>query len=320
MVLIGGYAVSRFGVTVLLLLLVVSASACPVPEDVRDAPPISAGEISIATFNLWNYLGHARDGSSLSHLSVQARTREMARWIRVVLGAPHLVALQEIGTQHVLDQLVEEIHQQGGPHYSSRISETNDLSGIRLAVLYRDPVKVGASRGLFADTRQGKHWLFSRPPLWLEITKPLVFDLVVMHLRSGRELDNPRVRQKRILQAGYLARWMQNQKYSGRHVVLAGDMNSAPETGNYAEPYDVLMQQGWFSAWELVAEEDRFSYIFRCQRQAIDHILVPEKLRGRVARAAVTRGNAGRYAELFAQKGAGSVVSDHDALLVYLRY
>jgi len=308
------------GLAVLLCLLALSVSACPVPREIRAAPPAPAGEVSMATFNLWNHLGHSRNGRPLASELVQTRSREIARWIRTVLGAPHLVALQEIGAQSILDQLTEEIRRQGGPDYSSRISETNDPSGIRLGILYRNPVKAGTSRALFADRRQGTHWLFSRPPLWVEISEPLSLDLVVMHLRSGRELHRSRVQQKRKAQADYLARWMRERKYAGHQVILVGDMNSAPDTGDYAEPYNVLMQKGWFSAWERVAEEDRFSYIFKCQRQAIDHILVPESLRDKLTRAAVTRGNAGRYEELFAREAPRAVISDHDALLVYFRY
>jgi hypothetical protein len=42
-------------------------------------------------------------------------------------------------------------------------------------------------------------------------------------------------------------------------------------------------------------------------------------LRARMSRAEVSRGNAGRYRTLNGAQGAGEVVSDHDAVLVYLR-
>src|SRR5699024_3841206 len=86
----------------------------------------------------------------------------------------------------------------------------------------------------------------------------------------------------------------------------------------FGEPYAVYNQPPLRNALMLVPEADRFTYIYRCQRQAIDHAFVTPGLWHKVNRAAISRGNAGRYDALYASKGE-FVVSDHDGIAVYVQ-
>jgi len=148
------------------------------------------------------------------------------------------------------------------------------------------------------------------------------FQLVALHLRSGHGLDSsrdgPRVRATREAQARKIRHWAEGRIAEGIPLILAGDFNSAPVDGDYGEPLRILDRPPLWSAWQKLPPAERFSYIYHCQRQAIDHLLLSPKLVAQVHRVAVSRGNAGRYRTLHGAGGAGSVVSDHDALVLYL--
>jgi endonuclease/exonuclease/phosphatase family metal-dependent hydrolase len=302
-----------------LLLWGAVQARCPVPDAVSPVSPARDTELTVATQNLWRMVSTEMDAQQR-----QARLQAWSRHIREVLQFPHILVLQEIDTLELLDALAARIEIDGGPAYRAHLLEGNDPSGIDVAVLVRDPVQTGRITALFSADKQGRHWLFSRPPLHVEIIAPVAFDLLALHLRSGQGLDDaragPRVRATREAQARRVKRWATAQIAQGRAVMLAGDINSAPGTGDYAVPLAILDQPPLWSVWHKVPEAERFSYIYRCQRQAIDHILVSPALRSRVVRAEVSRGNAGRYRSLYGGAGIAEVVSDHDALKVYLRH
>ena len=308
---------------VLLPALVVLAAGvhaqCPVPERIDAVSAAADQEISIASQNMWRF-----STREMSATQRQKRIKAWSRHFREVLRYPHVLAVQEVDSLSLLDALAQQIVDDGGPFYRSLLVEGNDVSGIDVAVMFREPLQVKSAKAVFARERDGNHWLFSRPPLHVEFSAPFSFDLLALHLRSGHGLDDARqasrVRQKRVAQAGMVRRWAQAQVAQGRPLMLVGDLNSAPGSDDYAAPLTILDQPPFWSAWQAVPAGHRFSYIYRCQQQAIDHILLSPKLRSRVLRAEVSRGNAGRYRTLNGGQGAGEVVSDHDALLVYLGY
>lgn len=306
----------------LALLLPWQATAlraeCAVPEQVSAVRAAAEHELSVASQNLWRF--------SPREMSASQRPQRIAAWsrhLREVLRYPHILVVQEVASLALLEELAERVSADGGPRYQPLLVRGNDHSGIDVAVLLREPVVVAKVTPLFARQRNGQHWLFSRPPLHLEISEPFAFDLVALHLRSGHGLHDVRrgdwVKSKRAAQAKMIRGWAQEKIAAGKALMLIGDLNSAPGDDDYAQPLNILQQAPLWSVWQALPEVDRFSYIYRCQRQAVDHILLSAKLRQRMQRAAVSRGNAGRYRKLYGGQGSTEVVSDHDALVVYLR-
>lgn len=292
-----------------------SLASCPVPKQVIAVPAATQQEISVATQNLWRLTA-----KEMSDTQRQKRLAAWSRHIREVLQAPHILVVQEVDTLAMLKALAVQIGNDGGPQYQSVLLEGNDPSGIDVAMLYRAPVKPGAVRALFSTEQRSGSWLFSRPPLHVEILEPFPFELLALHLRSGYGLaQQGRVRDKRRAQAQRIRDWSLSRLAQGKALMLIGDFNSAVGTDSYAEPLAILDQPPFSSAWQSIPAEQRFSYIYRCRRQAIDHILLSPALEQRLSRAAVSRGNAGRYRVLNGSKGSAEVVSDHDALLVYLK-
>ncbi|MCC1496528.1 endonuclease/exonuclease/phosphatase family protein [Alcanivorax sp. 1008] len=308
---------------VLVLAMAMLAPAlpaqCPVPEHIVAVSAAAEREISIATQNMWRF-----SSKEMSPVQSQQRIKAWSRHIQSVLRYPHVIALQEVDSLSLLEALAQRIVDDGGPAYQSLLVEGNDVSGIDVAVMYRSPMEVAQVKPFFSTQRDGSSWLFSRPPLQVEFSKPFPFALLALHLRSGHGLDDvhrgPRVRQKREAQARMVRGWAQARVAEGRPLMLIGDLNSAPGSDDYAVPLGILDQPPLWSVWQAVTQEQRFSYIYRCQPQAIDHILLSPKLRSRLVRAEVSRGNAGRYGLLNGSRGTAEVVSDHDALLVYLSY
>lgn len=306
------------GLVLLAALSSASPASCPVPEQLSAVSAPAQQEISVATQNLWRL--------TAKEMSQAQRRKRLAAWsrhIRDVLQFPHILVVQEIDTLAMLKALTEQISDDGGPRYQPLLLEGNDQSGIDVAMLYRPPIRVGEVRALFATEQRSGSWLFSRPPLHVEILEPFPFELLALHLRSGHGLNDAaeqgRVRDKRRAQARQIRDWSLSRLAQGKALMLIGDFNSAAGTDSYAEPLAILDQPPFVSAWQSIPAEQRFSYIYRCRRQAIDHILLSPALQVRITRAEASRGNAGRYRTLNGAQGAGEVVSDHDALLVYLK-
>ncbi len=296
----------------------VSHASCPVPEQITSVAAATEQEISVATQNLWRL--------TEKEMSRSQRRKRLAAWsrhIREVLQSPHILVVQEVDTLAMLEALAAQISDDGGPRYRALLREGNDQSGIDVAMLYRSPVRTGAVRALFSTEQRGNSWLFGRPPLHVEILEPFPFELLALHLRSGHGLNDVaeqgRVRDKRRAQAKRIRDWSLSRLAQGKALMLVGDFNSAPGGDPYAEPLAILDQPPFVSVWQSIPAEQRFSYIYRCRRQAIDHILLSSALQVRVTRANASRGNAGRYRTLNGDQGAGEVVSDHDAVLVYLK-
>ncbi len=313
----------RFPLFLALLALPFSGQACPqVVEEVRPVPAPAADEFTLATFNLWDLMEDSRDDSDLTAEDHDARIPVLAEWIREVLHAPHLLAVQEVETLARLEELAREIAARGGPEYRAWLKPGHDDSGINVGLLARAPVEVEAVRQILTGHQWTGDPLHDRPPLKARISAPLEMTLVVVHMRSGHGLrDEDRVEWvdgKRRAQARTLRAWLEDYKARGGTPVVAGDLNSARDAGLFSKPLKKLDVAPWHTAWRHVPDEDeRFSYIFRCQRQAIDHVLIPASLAERVTRAAASRGNAGRYRVLYGARGTGEAVSDHDALVVY---
>lgn len=295
---------------------------CGPPPAVRAVPAAGDAELSLATLNLWRLRDSDKDArydEPLPPERVEARLRALARMINERLGAPHLLAVQEVENRALLERLARALARDG-PDYRTVLREGHDPSGMDVGLLYRAPVRVESHRALFAERKQAGQWLFSRPPLHIRVKEPFAFHLVVVHLRSAHGLDEPderdRVRAKRKAQARALHQWTHESARAEQPLVLAGDFNSAPGDDLYAQPWRRI-ESGLGSVWSHLPEDERFSHIHDCERQAIDHVFYNDAMAPRVKDAAVSRGNAGHYRTLYGAGGTDSAVSDHDAPVLY---
>lgn len=305
----------------LILILLVLLFAVPVQADCRnlEAPRgVSApaeNQLTLATLNLWRLRDERKDADfddPLSPSLLSQRLDAIAKTVADSLNAPHLLAVQEVENRALLDSLAARLARRGW-QYRTVLLEGNDPSGMDVGLLYRAPVALNGADALFASERFRGHHLYSRPPLKVSIREPFRADLVVVHLRSARDLKSSRVFEKRRRQAATLAAWAEEQEAP---LIIAGDFNSTWDAGRFSDSYQHFSASGLFNVWQKLAPTERYSYRHRCRPQALDHIWVSATLKSRVEAVAVTRGNAGRYNALYGSNGV-SPISDHEALVVY---
>lgn len=306
----------------LLCTQLVWAADCPAPAPRAVTLPDTGW--SLATQNLWQLHDDQRHGRAdrvVPAPLLDARLDRLADHVVHTLAAPTVLAVQEVEHLGLLEALADRIRARGGPAYSAVLREGHDVSGIDVGVLVRAPVQVSAVRQLAADEKHGQHALFSRPPLWLSLSAPWTVELLVVHQRSGHGLSDARkgerVRDKRARQAGVLAQWASAQLAAGKSVILAGDFNSDGDDDLFGAPLRQVLATGLQSAWLKLPSDERYSYIYRCERQALDHVLMSADLFSALQVVAVSRGNAGHFRVLHDSQGT-EVVSDHDGLVISL--
>jgi endonuclease/exonuclease/phosphatase family metal-dependent hydrolase len=303
-----------------------AAAKCALKPTPMALPDAEDHQILLVTQNLWRLVDDHPDTFSDRPAEsdyFQLRLDAVARYIGETLRYPHLLALQEVEHPRLLEMLVQRIRAAGGPQYSVAMKEGLDPSGIDVALLYRTPVVVDAVTSPFHSRRYKRSPLYSRPPLVVSVAQPVSFQLVVVHMRSGINLEDARkgknIQEKRFRQASALREWMDEHQKNNKNVIVAGDFNSAFGDAIYQQPIALLQTPPFVSAWDALPEKERFSYIYQCRPQAIDNILYPPDIAEIVSQVAVTRGNAGYQYYLYKKK-APYLISDHDALGVYLQY
>ena len=310
--------------SLLLLFCLTGAAAlqarCELKPEPRALVAPAKGELLLVTQNLWRLVDDRPDTSAdqpVDTLYMQQRLDAVARYMGDVLQWPHLLAVQEVEHVALLEDLLRRVREQGGPGYRIAMVEGLDPSGIDVALLYRSPVKVSDISSPFHGLRYKRSPLYSRPPLVVSLSKPIKATLVIVHLRSGRDLEDERkgknIQEKRRRQAQTLRTWMLAQT---GEVIVAGDFNSSFGDEIYQQPIELLEQPPFISVWQQLPEQERFSYIYQCRPQAIDNILLGPATLQRVLRAQVSRGNAGYQYRLY-KRQPPYLVSDHDALGVY---
>lgn len=309
-----------------LLTAVPAAAKCALKPTSAALSDADDHHLLLVTQNLWRLVDDHPDTFSDSPVQsdyFHQRLDAVAHYIGETLRYPHLLAVQEVEHPRLLEALVQRIRASGGPQYFVAMKEGLDPSGIDVALLYRAPVVVDAVTSPFHTRRYKRSPLYSRPPLVVSVAQPLSFQLVVVHLRSGINLEDARkgknIQEKRFRQASVLREWMVERQHNNENVIVAGDFNSSFGDAVYEQPIALLQTPPFVSAWDALPEEERFSYIYQCRPQAIDNILYPQDIAEIVSRVSVTRGNAGYQYYLYKKK-APYFISDHDALGVYLRY
>lgn len=303
------------------LILILLWSARPVLGDCdnlaapRAVAPPSQEQWTLATLNLWRLRDTRKDSDLDEPLAASVLARRLEAITDTVLNtlhAPHLLAVQEVENLDLLERLADRLARDGY-RYRAVLLEGNDPSGMDVGLLYREPVQLDAPRALFADVRFAGHHLYARPPLKVSVREPFRAELVVVHLRSARNLKSSRVFEKRRRQASLLAEWVAEQTGP---VIVAGDFNSTWNAGRFSDSYQQFADAGLFNLWLKLVPSERYSYRYRCRPQALDHVWLSQELKGRVDAVDVSRGHAGRYRTLYGSGGV-STISDHDALVVY---
>ncbi len=326
-----------------------TTTVATLPEPVRAA---GDSEGTVASLNLFRLFDDVADGSETVVDAEEYATRlaKFSSYIRDVLAAPDIIAVQEAEKLGVLEDLAAQIQNDDGSLiYDAYLVEGNDVGGIDVGFLVRpSAVQVNAVTQLAADellTFDGS-LLHDRPPLLLEADFLLggvpVFPIEVLavHNRSLSGIDDDgsgeRVRVKRLEQAQSIATIVQARQDANADVRLTvvGDFNAFEFSDGYVDavgqirgvfnPDDNLLSGDDLVNPDLTNQvlnlpaEERYSFIFRGTSQVLDHALTSVGLDPFVNEFAFGRGNAGAPLVLLDDDTTPLRASDHDGLVLYV--
>lgn len=326
-------------------------STSGLPRAIRAALP---GEVVIASQNLLRLFDTVddplTDDAVTSPEDFAARLAKFSFHARVTLGAPDIIALQEVENLTVVQALADTIAADDPSlSYSAYIMEGNDVGGIDVAYLTRDDtisvtsvMQHGANELLSFDGSL----LNDRPPLVLEADyltggTPWPLTVINVHQRSLGGIegnDEVRVRTKRHEQGQSLAQLIQDTQTNDPAVrlVVTGDFNAFQFTDGYV---DVMGQVtgvpdplgAELAVVNIVSPSldnqilnlpaaERYSFIFGGSAQVLDHSLTSSALAGDVRGIEFARGNVDAPNDRLLALGPdiGLRIADHDAHAIYL--
>jgi endonuclease/exonuclease/phosphatase family metal-dependent hydrolase len=329
-----------------------SLNVLEAPTLPRPASAPQAGDFAVGSINVLRLFDDVDDPGIdepvIPTADYNARVARFADHIVDVMGAPDVVALQEVENTNVLDDLAAAINGlDASLTYSSQLIEGNDVGGIDVGYLVRSTVTILDVEQLGADEILDfdNSLLHDRPPLLLKArffdnSDTLDVNLLVVHNRSlggieGGEAE--RVKTKRLEQAQSVGQMVQNLQTSQPDVpvVVLGDFNAFEFTDGYV---DVVGQIAGTAVeadnefWEApitspplqvttlsLPEGERYSFVFDGQAQALDHALINRAAKPHYLATEFTRGNADApefYVESPPASEEDLGISDHDSLIV----
>jgi predicted extracellular nuclease len=280
------------------------------------------------------------------------RLTKFSAYIRGVMDAPDVLAVSEVESLKVLQDLADLIAADDATvNYTPYLEEGNDVGGIDVGFLVRDTVEVDAvtQLGRYEILTYDGKLLNDRPPLLLEgrqVADDSDFPIAVIsiHGRSLSSIDSAsngeRVRQKRLEQSQYVAQQTQLLQDANPDInlVVAGDFNAYEFSDSYVHVTG-FMKGDVTPSEDLVCETnpctdnvspdlldqvlmidagERYSFIFRGNAQALDHALTSTGLDELVRDFQFGRGNSDAAVDLINDDSTPLRSSDHDGLVLFL--
>ncbi len=296
--------------------------------------------ITLGQLNVWNFFDTVDDPRSRDTVyepeQYRARLVKLAGLVARDLGAPDVVTLQEIEHAGTLDDLLR-MPQLAGLGYRYVVSDKADTRGIRNAILYRgdrlelrslehpnpvstlppeDPQLIGADR-LFARASM----VATFGLVGASDAAHAAFTVINNHFKSklGGDFYEPRRRAQGAFIGGLVDALRGAEP--NLPVIVAGDLNATYDDGAYQQ----LEQRADGSlrlhdTLRVLPDEDRYTYVYRKQKNLLDHLLVTPDLRDAVESVRILHINSDADS---AKKRWNSRTthgtSDHDPIVARIR-
>lgn len=346
----------------------VDAGYEPKVENLRSFVPLSPAaerETTVGSFNIENFFDDEVNSSNVEKEAItpkdvfEKRLAKTSLAIRTVLSLPDVLGIVEVENLKVLKKLADRVNADAvaagrpDPKYVPYLEEGNDPRGIDVAFLVKsskirviETVQLAKSAKIEGVAGADGQALFDRPPLMLraevidpKAAKPLAFTVIVNHFKSYNGIDDPedgdRVRNKRRLEAEWLANFVQERQKAdpAERIILCGDFNAFQFNDGYNDligilkgksdptvltPSKTTFVSGLVNLIDYISPQSRYSYTFDGSAQALDHILVNKPLRERLLKFGYARSNADFPLVYKNDPTRPERVSDHDAPVVYL--
>ncbi|MEN1971964.1 Calx-beta domain-containing protein [Luteimonas sp. MJ204] len=315
------------------------ASACDGLDQPRGAVVPSEDHATFATYNLQRFFDTVNDPAIsepvLTADAFAARLNKASLGIRAYMHSPDVIGVSEVENLPTLQALADRINADAvalgepDPGYVAYLEEGNDVGGIDVGFLVKSgEIAAGLQRVQVVALEQvgaTDTWTYAgdgstsrindRPPLVLHAVvnfadgRVFPITVVTVHQRSlsgindetplGTGTNGDRVRQKRQIQAGFLANLLQELQTPllDRKVVVLGDFNAFEFNDGYVDvmgaltgmaspdettavEYDGtnLVEPGFVNATHALDPSQRYSFVFENNAQSLDHILVNQRL------------------------------------------
>jgi predicted extracellular nuclease len=194
------------------------------------------------------------------------------------------------------------------------------------------------------------NFLNDRPSLMLRASisdprtgKPFEFTAIINHLKSFLGYNDPKqqdnVRTKKRLQAEFLARFVQERQKAdpSERIILLGDFNAfqfndgvmdviGTIKGKPATKEEVfnasedLVDPDMTDLVDLIKTDQRYSYSYDGNAQAIDHVIVSASLKKHVVGFGFARVNADYPESYRGDENRVERYSDHDPAVAYFSF
>jgi predicted extracellular nuclease len=276
------------------------------------------------------------------------RLTKFSMHVRRALGAPDVLAVQEVENLGVLRDVANRIHADDASlDYTPYLLEGNDIGGIDVGFLVRDTVRVDSIEQFGEDdvfTFGGTTALLNdRPPLvlrgvYLGNGAPFPIAAVDVHQRSLSGIDGSdgeRVRAKRNAQALRLSELIQSlQAEPEVRLVVIGDFNAFEFTDGYVDvmgqvtgnpdpggaliPVTPLVSPTLTNQTLNMPEAERYSFVFDGTAQSLDHAITTRALDPFLRGAQHSRGNADAPFAFDIDATTALRSSDHDGTVLFI--
>ncbi|HEX4975617.1 MAG TPA: endonuclease/exonuclease/phosphatase family protein, partial [Pseudomonadales bacterium] len=257
------------------------------------------------------------------------KLQQLARFISEVLLCPDVLAVQEVENIQTLQRLGDATCVSSGA-YRAVLVEGNDFVGMDVGFLVKRSLNISSVQSLASKEKmpRGRGFLFDHPPLLLQLTGPnqSKLSLLAVHNRSFKGLENPQKRRfveyKRQQQAQWLGNWvaMQLKNRPAEHLIVLGDFNADYESDSLRLISNASAAQSEQRLWDVaerISADQRYSYVYRHKKQALDHVLLSSALVPAVREAHYSPLKSRSSKKAGARKGVVNP-SDHAAMSVTL--
>jgi predicted extracellular nuclease len=312
------------------------------------------GEFTVGSQNvlrLFDTINDPNDDEVMTAEEYERRLAKLSLHIRQAIGAPDVLALQEVEKLQVLEDLAARIEADDPAIvYTAYLLEGNDIGGIDVGFLVRDTIRVDAVEQFGKDdtfTFNGVTALLNdRPPLVLRGTylgggADFPITVVNVHQRSlsgieGTTANAERVRAKRHEQAVRLSQYIDSIQdadptlrlvvigdfnafeFSDGYVDVMGQVTGKPDPAGALIPATDEISLDLTNQTLLLPAAERYSFVFDGSAQSLDHALTSQGLDQWVRGTAHARGNADAPASFAALPTTPLRTSDHDATVVFI--
>ncbi|MCB0879114.1 MAG: hypothetical protein KDC46_09065 [Thermoleophilia bacterium] len=305
--------------------------------------PAAPTDLRIAQMNMWNLFDTVNDpktgddDSTPTPEQYKIKLEKIAKAI-VALGLPDVISANEIENDTVIADLLAQPELKNAGYKFITQEANNDERGIRVGVIYKgDRLEAGTvaapnPKFSFPDGGRGqidRTLLYARPPLVVDFTLrgaaqasegAAMVTIAVNHFKSKRGGDGPEMRRQ--MQGQYLGEWLDARRATRPDVpvVVVGDLNATYDDGAYQKLEKRADGTTRFEdAAKRIKAEDRYTYIYRGQKDMLDHVMVDAARTDAISGAQIYHINTAKDARK--SQWDPSVIagySDHDSMIVDL--